>query len=127
MEMAKNEILAAVVKAIKYHFNLDQSEIAEKTGIKKTYLSDLIGGRSPLSESYSDKLSTIFGVSKDYLRAGEGEIFSGDIKQHNVNGDNINGNNVTVHKSQTDNFLELLKKKDEQIDVLLGIVKNLSK
>ncbi|HPW66777.1 MAG TPA: helix-turn-helix domain-containing protein [Salinivirgaceae bacterium] len=73
--MAKNQTLAEAIKAIKFHFDLNQDEIAEKTGITVTYLSDLIGGRSPLSETYSDKLNAVFGVSKSYLKTGKGEIF----------------------------------------------------
>lgn len=83
--MAKNQILTEVVKAIKFHFNLNQAEIAEKTGIKVTYLSDLIGGRNPLSEIYSDKLNAVFGVSKEYLKTGVGEMFDKpDVQENSV-------------------------------------------
>ena len=81
--MAKNQILTEVIKAIKFHFDLNQAEIAEKTGIKVTYLSDLIGGRNPLSEIYSDKLNAIFGVSKEYLKTGTGDIFDKPNVQEN--------------------------------------------
>lgn len=83
--MAKNQTLTEAIKAIKFHFNLNQAEIAEKTGIKVTYLSDLIGGRNPLSEIYSDKLNTVFGVSKEYLKTGVGDIFDkSDAQENNV-------------------------------------------
>jgi len=131
--MIKNEILASVVKAIKFHFNVNQAEIAEKTGIKETYLSDLIGGRNPLSEGYSDKLSEIFGVNKEYLKSGKGDVFDKSVKQSNVHGDNINGNSVTVNKNgvevfqMADKVLELIKKKDEQIDRLLSIIEDINR
>lgn len=73
--MAKNQILTNVIRAIKFHFGINQAEIAKRTGIKLTYLSDLIGGRNPLSEIYSDKLSIVFGVSKEYLKTGAGNMF----------------------------------------------------
>lgn len=83
--MAKNQILTEVIKAIKFHFNLNQAEIAEKTGIKVTYLSDLIGGRNPLSEIYSDKLNAVFGVSKEYLKTGRGDVFDKpDVQENSV-------------------------------------------
>lgn len=83
--MAKNQILTEVIKAIKFHFDLNQAEIAEKTGIKVTYLSDLIGGRNPLSEIYSDKLNAVFGVSKKYLKTGAGDIFDKpDVQENSI-------------------------------------------
>lgn len=90
--MAKNQTLADVIKAVKFHFGLNQAEIAEKTGIKLTYLSDLIGGRNPLSESYSDKLNTVFGVNKDYLRTGVGDMFTKHVKntfEYSIGGNEI--------------------------------------
>lgn len=87
--MAKNQILTEVVKAIKFHFNLNQAEIAEKTGIKVTYLSDLIGGRNPLSEIYSDKLASVFGVSKEYLKTGTGDVFDKPEESNETQNDSV--------------------------------------
>lgn len=53
-------------------------------------------------------------------------FFNGASKQTNVNGDNINGGSVTVNKTENEKLLELLKKKDEQIDRLLSIIEKLS-
>lgn len=127
--MNKNQILADVVRSVKFHFGLTQAEIANKTGITKTYLSDLIGGRSPLSEEYSDKLNAIFGVNREYLRTGVGKMYDGSVSQNNINGDNINGHNVTVNKNgvkmldEVSKVIGLLGKKDEQIDQILDLLK----
>ena len=48
------------------------------------------------------------------------------VVQQNQSGDNINGHSVTVNKTETDSFIELLKKKDEQIDRLLSIIEKLN-
>lgn len=79
--MPINQRLKNVVAAIKYKHGLKQSEIADKMGIKNTYLSDVINGRSPLSELFSDKLTTAFSVSKVYLSNGEGEVFEEEEKK----------------------------------------------
>ena len=54
--MPKNQELVDLIKKIKYHYNLNQSEIASKIGISKQYLSDTINGRYPFSEDLKAKL-----------------------------------------------------------------------
>ena len=67
----------------------------------------------------SDKLN----INPEWVLTGEGEQFLNDkVVQNNQNGDNINGHSVTVNKNETDSFIELLKKKDEQIDRLLATI-----
>lgn len=78
--MPINQRLKNVVAAIKYKHGLKQAEIADRMGIKNTYLSDVINGRSPLSELFSDKLITAFSISKIYLLSGEGEVFEEEEK-----------------------------------------------
>lgn len=64
---------------------------------------------------------------------GEGEVLNTIVNQNNIDGDNIQGHNVTVDKSHTDKFFDLLKAKDEQItkcqsqiDRLIGIIEKLN-
>ena len=78
--MPINQRLKNVIAAIKYKHGLKQAEIADRMGIKNTYLSDVINGRSPLSELFSDKLITAFSISKIYLLSGEGEVFEEEEK-----------------------------------------------
>lgn len=82
--MPINQRLKNVVAAIKYKYGLKQAEIAERMGVKNTYLSDVINGRSPLSELFSDKLITAFSISKVYLSSGEGEVFEEEKKMPSV-------------------------------------------
>lgn len=79
--MPINQTLKSVISAIKYKYGLKQAEIAEKIGIKNTYLSDLINGRSPLSELFSDKLCAAFLVRKEYLLSEEGSVFEEEEKK----------------------------------------------
>lgn len=80
--MAVNQLLKNIISAIKFSENLKQVEIAEKIGVKNTYLSDVINGRAPLSELFTDKLVTAFSVNKEYLNTGEGEMFLGETKKN---------------------------------------------
>lgn len=128
--MPENQVLKKVIAAIKYEFNLKQVDVAAKIGVNETYLSNVINGKSPLSEVFLGKLCSAFPVNKDYISSGLGEIFlSKSVIQTNENGDNINGQSVTVNKTETDKLLdalntchELLRKKDEQIDRLLTLL-----
>lgn len=58
--MAKNEILARLIKVIKFKSNLTQSEIAARIGVSKQYLSDTINGRYPFNEELKQKLHEQF-------------------------------------------------------------------
>lgn len=49
-------------------------------------------------------------------------MLNNHITQTNQNGDNINSHNVTVNKTEVVQLIELLKKKDEQIDRLLTLL-----
>ena len=80
--MAVNQELKNIISAIKFRESLKQVEIAGKIGVKNTYLSDVINGRAPLSELFTDKLVTAFSVNKEYLNTGNGEMFLGETKKN---------------------------------------------
>lgn len=61
--MAKNEQLKIAIEKIKINTGLKQAEIANKLDIKSTYLSDMINGRVPLTESVCQKISELFHIS----------------------------------------------------------------
>ena len=88
-----------------------------------------------------DKISSVYpDLNVNWLLTGEGEMLKSVVNQSNIVGDNIQGTNVTVNKSQTDKFLELLKARDgqisksqeqisksqAQIDRLIGIIEKLN-
>jgi len=61
--MAKNEQLKIAIEKIKINTGLKQAEIADKLDIKSTYLSDMINGRVPLTESVCQKIFELFHIS----------------------------------------------------------------
>lgn len=60
--MAINQEFKNLISRIKYEYSLNQSQIADSLGVKKTYLSDMINGRVPYNETMSKKISEIFPV-----------------------------------------------------------------
>ena len=79
--------------------------------------------KTPLnSNAIENILSRLPQINACWILTGEGEMLNNHITQTNQNGDNINGHNVTVNKTEVVQLIELLKKKDEQIDRLLTLL-----
>lgn len=62
--MAVNQEFKKLIDKIKYEFSINQSQIAEKLGVKKTYLSDMINSRVPYNETMGKKISDIFHIEE---------------------------------------------------------------
>lgn len=129
--MAKNKELNELIKRIKYQYDLNQGEIASKIGVKDTYLSDVLNGRTDFNDTLRIKIYEVFSDVKAELSS---QRYAGGGEQTNVNGNNINGNNVTVNPADMDKLLEILSMKEaslvkaqEHIDKLLEIIGNLTK
>lgn len=84
--MPVNQEFKKLIDRIKYEFSINQSQIAEKLGVKKSYLSDMINSRVPYNETMRKKISEVFPIqnheqsscmeySKDII-----EISNRDIK-----------------------------------------------
>lgn len=113
------------IETIKYKKRMTQQDIAKELGVSKTYLSDVITGRSPYSDKLKQRLSELYS---DCI-VDSPIMYGGDVEQANVNGDNIKNNSVDVGK-----LLSLLQSKEqslikaqEHIDKLLVIIDNLTK
>lgn len=84
--MGKNIILSQVIKEIKYRYNINQKDIVNNLGLKSnTYLSDLIGGKTELSESFKDKLVSCYPIRKEFLDNGAGNIWNDGTRSDVVN------------------------------------------
>ena len=66
------------VKKIRTTLNLSQDEFGSKIGIKKSAISYLESGRSNLTEQNIKSICREFHVSEQWLRSGDGEMFSPD-------------------------------------------------
>lgn len=100
-----------------------KADMAEYLGYASPHFSSVINGKLKMSENFMNLISDKLNINPEWVLTGEGEPFlSGKVVQNNQKGDNINGHSVTVNKTETDSFIELLKKKDEQIDRLLATI-----
>ena len=137
--MAKNENLKKVIDGIKFRYQLStQQQIIERLGyVSKTYLSDLLGGKSPISEEFSERMKEKVGVNPKFLLEGEGGIWidgTGNITQIGDHNTQVTGNDNTITVPTTlDKAIEeiseqrkLVAKSQEQIDRLLAIIEKMN-
>lgn len=75
--MAKNEYLRQVIDGVKFRYKLStQKEIIAALGYNSsTYLSDLLSGKSPISEEFSSRIAEKFHVNPEFLISGKGDIW----------------------------------------------------
>jgi transcriptional regulator with XRE-family HTH domain len=55
-----NKDFKALLAQIKAKYGLNQEQIAEELGVSRPYLSEIVGGRSPYSDSLKKKIESIF-------------------------------------------------------------------
>lgn len=104
-----------------------QKEFGQQIGVENSsYLSQIINNTKPTEEIVNKFMDLSDRFNRDFLLTGKGEMLR-SITQNNILGDNIAGTNVTVHTSEVDKCLDLLKKKDEQIDRLLTLLEKREK
>jgi len=114
------------------YLGMGQNAFEKKVGISNGYINNV---KNSIGSEIISKISAAYPeLDTSWLLSGEGEMLKTVVNQNNVEGDNIQGHNVTVNKSQTDKFLDLLKTKDdqfnksqEQIDRLIGLLENYKK
>jgi hypothetical protein len=107
-----------------------QKEIIAKTEKNKTSVSMALNGDERyLTDKFIERVNTAFGspFSIDWLLTGKGvPVYSNSQNSENNTGNGIIGNNVNGGGINDNKIIremvELLKKKDEQIDKLLQII-----
>ena len=78
--MTPNERLGKAIMAIKFQGRArTQSEIAAQLGYQVSYLSDLINERFEISEKFTNRLTQVFGIRKEWLMTGEGDLYDGSV------------------------------------------------
>ena len=140
--MTENKRLKELQKELSFK---SQVEFADFLGIKQGSLSDIYREKKGIgvSDSIKMKLEKEFSINIDWLKTGEGEMIKKEINIDNsqVNAQNsVIGNNITNNKGnviisfsnediskiieQHKELTERLKTSQEQISVLLEIIKN---
>lgn len=114
--MAKNQELNKMIRTIKFKMNLKQSEIADKIGVKPTYLSDAINGRVPFSASMKEKIYEVFS-----------DCFAPTVPLANTelqHSQQASGNGITQTMSNSHDFTLALGEISEMRKVIQEQVKN---
>jgi len=134
--MNAGEIIGAILE-IK---GLNAKSFSERIGLDRPQaIYDIQKGKvRSVSAKMCDKILSVYpDLNRVWILTGEGPMFI-DMVGDEVNGDggnlqktvighNISGNGNKVVNSETEKLLELLKKKDEQMDRLIGVIEKLTK
>jgi len=118
----ENTSIANRLRAYFKEKGIKQEEIAARLGVSQAYVNSLLTGKKAFGKKQAAKWSEAFGFSASWLVTGDGDMITGSVAQYNQSGNNINGNSVSVETLETDKLIELLKKKDEQIDRLISLL-----
>lgn len=111
-----NKQLKTAIFNIKRDFGLKQSEIADQLGIKSTYLSDMINGGVPFSESISNKIYEIF-----HIRVEEKET---DILNEPSQSYGLLCKKCDQKDQSISELVGMLKEKESEIKQMRDLLKN---
>ena len=101
---------------------LTQTDVARLLGTTPQYISAILCGRKSIGKKQAVKFEELFGLSASWLLTGKGDMLCTPI--HAEKGSvQVMGNASNVNEGKTiDSLVELLKKKDEQIDRLIRLL-----
>lgn len=72
-----------VTDELKAYFSekgIKQVEIADKLGVKKSFISELLAGKRTLGHETAVKLNKVYGFDLNWLLTGEGEMLKGQTE-----------------------------------------------
>ena len=106
---------------------LSQTDVANMLGTSPQYISAIFSGRKNVGKKQAVKFEELFGLSALWLLTGKGDMLSTPI--HAEEGSvQVMGNASNVNAGKTiDCLVELLKRKDEQIDRLIRLLEENNK
>lgn len=106
---------------------LSQTDVANMLGTSPQYISAIFSGRKNVGKKQAVKFEELFGLSASWLLTGKGNMLSTPV--HAEEGSvQVMGNASNVNAGKTiDSLVELLKRKDEQIDRLIRLLEENNK
>jgi hypothetical protein len=119
------------------YLGIGQTKFEEKVGLSRGLINNIKGNISlnslkKIEDAYPE-------LNENWLKTGEGEMLKnnqqiGDIAHSTVVGANVNGNGIKITHNDLSGMIELqkgyqdmIKKSQEQIDRLIGIVEQFNK
>jgi plasmid maintenance system antidote protein VapI len=105
-------------------------EFSRQIGNKRAdNIYNIINERVEVSATTLNKIFEKYPEHKDFILYGDSSKNNqtiGDISNSTVVGANVNGNGITISYNDFAELIEVVKKRDEQIDKLIEIIKKLS-
>ena len=101
---------------------LSQTDVANMLGTSPQYICAIFSGRKSIGKKQAVKFEELFGLSASWLLTGKGNMLNTPV--HSEEGSvQVMGNASNVNAGKTiDSLVELLKRKDEQIDRLIRLL-----
>jgi transcriptional regulator with XRE-family HTH domain len=129
METEKFDIMREKLQEFFREQGLTQEDVAARFDVQQPYVNALLTGKKAFGKKTAQRWAEEFGLSASWLLTAEGDMMSSPsvVHQNNQNGDNISGTNNTVNKTSCTDLMQLINKRDEQIDRLLAIIERMQK
>lgn len=104
----------------------NQQDFTERIESDRSTVSQILNDKIKIPNNLFGKVTKAFPeISKEWLEFGQGEMICPNINQENINGTNVVGENTVNNLSSE--LIDIIKKKDEQIDRLITLLENVSK
>jgi len=123
MEANKERVLLDIRKFMVQE-GLTQNELADKLGISRSTMSNILAGRYTLSMKVAKKLSDLYGFNLEYLLTGEGELERNLRKVGNVSGGAVTQGDDSPIINQND---ELVRHLQEEVKFLRETIASMTK
>lgn len=98
-----DDIILRIKQLMKY-YELNISETAKKIGVSQPNLSAMLSGKRPIGGNIINKFIISFGINKDWLESGQGEMFDLDLKRIGVRMFIIRNERKWTSKETADNL-----------------------
>ena len=108
MKSVDCELIKKSIREVKYRLGINQSEIADRIGVKNTYLSDMVNGRVPATVNLMEKMKEAFPFLSE---------------ENTDSGDSDDSREIAFLKELLQSKEELLQSKDEILRAKDAILK----
>lgn len=95
---------------------LKQKDIVEATGLKKSFISELLAGKRNIGRETAERLSACYGLSVQWLMTGEGEMLRADQSQQPQQADDVEALRRRIAELE-----ETVERQNRVIDALTGV------
>jgi transcriptional regulator with XRE-family HTH domain len=129
MKTAKFDVMRKKLQEFFRGRGLTQEDVAARFDVQQPYINALLTGKKAFGKKTAQRWAKEFGLSASWLLTAEGEMMSSPsvVNQNSQNGDNISDTMNAVNMTSCTDLIQLIKKRDEQIDRLLAIIERMQK